>query len=392
MPTTVATSLTSGTPEEAVSALLAELRSGLSGEAPAMVLVFASPAHPLEGALRAVVEAFPSATVLGSQTAGEFTEKGDAKKALAAFAVAGAYRVFAGMGRGLRASPERAVEEATSGLPREVMGYPHRTAIVLLDPMAGNGEETTLLAASILGEDARIVGGAAGDDLHMAAPEVGLGATAASDSVVVATIFSKVPLGIGVCHGHRPMSEPLRVTKAEANLVVEIGGRPAWDVWVENTREHAMTRGIDASRMTDEEIGAFLLQYEGGLSVGDEYKIRAPLAREGSGIRFATAVPEGTVFRITESSVDEQIASAREAARRARVQLGGKAAGAVVFDCICRNLILKGGFETAVAGMSEELGGAPIAGFETYGEIALDVGSLSGFHNTTSVVLAFPEA
>ena len=36
------------------------------------------------------------------------------------------------------------------------------------------------------------------------------------------------------------------------------------------------------------------------------------------------------------------------------------------------------------------LGGAPIAGFETYGEIAMDLGQSSGFHNTTTVVLAFP--
>lgn len=391
MATTVATSLTSGTPEAAISALLGDLRTGLSGEAPALVMLFASTAHPLGDAMRAAVDAFPGAIVLGSQTAGEFTEHGDAKQAIAGVAVAGAYRVFAGMGKGLRASPERAVEEATSGLPSELFGFPHRTAILLLDPMAGNGEETTLLAASILGEDARIVGGAAGDDLHMRAPQVGLGAMVAGDAVVVATIFSKAPLGIGVCHGHQPMSQPLRVTKAEANLVVEIGGRPAWEVWTENTREHAAARGIDVSRMTEEEVGAFLLQYEGGLSAGDDYKMRAPLAREGTGIRFATAVPEGTVLRITESTVEEQIASAREAARRARVQLGCKAAGAVVFDCICRNLILKEGFRTAVAGISEELNGAPIAGFETYGEIALDIGSLSGFHNTTSVVLAFPE-
>ena len=45
----------------------------------------------------------------------------------------------------------------------------------------------------------------------------------------------------------------------------------------------------------------------------------------------------------------------------------------------------------AVKGISEELGGVALAGFETYGEIALDVGDMSGFHNTTSVVLAFPE-
>ena len=84
--------------------------------------------------------------------------------------------------------------------------------------------------------------------------------------------------------------------------------------------------------------------------------------------------------------------SAREAARRARSGLGSKnAAGALVFDCICRNLILKQDFSRAVAGIVDELGRVPLAGFETYGDIALRAGDMSGFHNTTTVVLAFPE-
>ena len=61
-----------------------------------------------------------------------------------------------------------------------------------------------------------------------------------------------------------------------------------------------------------------------------------------------------------------------------------------MFDCICRNLILGPKFADAVKAMSAELGNVPLAGFETYGEIALDAGDMSGFHNTTSVVLAFP--
>lgn len=98
------------------------------------------------------------------------------------------------------------------------------------------------------------------------------------------------------------------------------------------------------------------------------------------------------MIRITESEAERQVASAREAARLARMQLGShKPAGALVFDCICRNLILQKDFGRALRGMAEELGGVPLAGFETYGEIALDVGDMSGFHNTTSVVLAFPE-
>ena len=140
------------------------------------------------------------------------------------------------------------------------------------------------------------------------------------------------------------------------------------------------------------ELSTFLLRFEAGLAAGAEYKIRAPLSRTPAGaISFACGVPEGAVIRITESAPKDQIESAREAARRAKVKLDGRpAAGAIVFDCICRNLILKDAFGSAVRAMVEELGGVPLAGFETYGEIALDAGDMSGFHNTTSVVLAFP--
>ena len=151
--------------------------------------------------------------------------------------------------------------------------------------------------------------------------------------------------------------------------------------------------GFDPAQLPAGEVGGFLLRFEAGLSQGEAFKVRAPLFRVGEhSIGFACGIPEGTVIRITESEPHRQIDSAREAARRAREQVGGvPLAGAVVFDCICRNLILKDQFQTAIAGIHSELGQVPLAGFETYGEIALNVGDLSGFHNTTTVVLAFPK-
>ena len=262
---------------------------------------------------------------------------------------------------------------------------------MLLDPLAGNGEEATLVAASLLGDDVPLAGGAAGDDLKMAATHVAWGARAVSDAVVVAQIFSKTPLGLGVCHGHTPLSAPLRVTKAAGSVVMELDGKPAWQTWLEHTRVRARAQGIDVDQLSPDQEGAFLLRYEAGLAVGDSHKIRAPLSRAADGsINFACGIPEGSVLRITESDREPQVKSAREAARRARARVDGPIAGAVVFDCICRNLILDKDFARAVTGISEELGGAPLAGFETYGEIALDAGDMSGFHNTTSVVLAFP--
>jgi hypothetical protein len=281
-----------------------ELQARLDGVSPALVLLFASPSRDLAGLQREAQDLFPDAVVLGATTAGEFSERGDAKGSVSAVAVAGDLRVHAGIGRGLKGTMEEAFGQALE-----------------------------------------------------------------------------------------PISPPLRVTRAEGARVFEVEGRPAWDVWKDHTREAAAALGINADSLEGDALGAFLLRFEAGLAAGGSYKIRAPLrCFEDGSLLFASEVPEGVYVRITESVPGRQIASAREAARRARGQLGeAKVAGALVFDCICRNLILGERFREAIAAMGEELGGAPLAGFETYGEIALGAGEMSGFHNTTSVVLAFPE-
>lgn len=107
-------------------------------------------------------------------------------------------------------------------------------------------------------------------------------------------------------------------------------------------------------------------------------------------MNFACGVVQGAQLHLTQGLPEAQIASARRAAAIAKENLGSDVAGALVFDCICRNLILGESFKDALDEISTGLGSAPIAGFETYGEIALAAGDLSGFHNTTSVVLAFP--
>jgi methyl-accepting chemotaxis protein len=393
MHTRIATALAEGSTEKASETLIAALQQKLEGAAPVLVSVFASTTQRLDVIQRQLKAAFPKASILGSSTAGEFTEERDAKGSVSAFALAGDFKVFAGMSSGLKKDVESAVQRALGEGPSEIAGYPHRTAILMLDPLSGNGEEATLIAAGLLGADTPLVGGAAGDDLKMSETCVGLDGTVSSDSVVAAVLFSKAPLGVGVCHGHELLGPPMKVTRAEGNVVHEVDGRPAWDVWVETTRAAAAKSNRDPDTLGPEEVGAYLLTYEAGLDTGaSELKIRAPLSKSPAGaLSFACGIPEGATIRITESIPQRQVESARKAARRAREKMNdGAVAGALVFDCICRNLILGSEFHTAVKGISEELGGAPLAGYETYGEIALAAGDMSGFHNTTTVVLAFP--
>ena len=373
--------------EASLPKLRKRIDDDLAGEAPVMLLAFTSSKIPLLPVLAMLEDAYPGAVVAGSSTSGEFTHEGDGSGSISLFALSGDYKIFSGIGAGLSTDPERTVTAALAGQPTEVSGYPHRTGIVLLDPLAGHGEEAALILANQLG-DAPLVGGAAGDDLAMAKTWVGVGSRVLSDAIAVLTIFSRVKLGIGVKHGHLPLSKQLTVTRTDGSVVLEIDHRPAWDVWLENTKLRATDLGIDPN----ENPGAYLLRFEAGLRVGHEYKVRAPLApKPHGGILFATSMPEGSVFQIMESDSSAQVDSAVAAARAAHLGLGGaRVAGALVFDCICRKLILGDGFAPMIARVAEELGNVPLAGFETYGEIAMNSGDMSGFHNTTSVVLAFP--
>src|SRR5690606_7842417 len=90
------------------------------------------------------------------------------------------------------------------------------------------------------------------------------------------------------------------------------------------------------------ELFSFLVVYEAGLSLGNNYKMRAPLFRGDDGsLTFACGIPEGTVIRIMQGRQDAQIQSAGRAAAAARRQLGDTdVAGALIFDCVCRKAIL----------------------------------------------------
>jgi len=124
MPTKIATAMASGEVAQAAASLVRDVRTTLSGVKPALVAVFASTAQPLEALMRCVADEFPGATCLGASTAGEFTERGDAKGSAVLFALAGDYEVFGGIGTGLKADAEGAVGSALEGLPRELHGYP----------------------------------------------------------------------------------------------------------------------------------------------------------------------------------------------------------------------------------------------------------------------------
>jgi methyl-accepting chemotaxis protein len=95
------------------------------------------------------------------------------------------------------------------------------------------------------------------------------------------------------------------------------------------------------------------------------------------------------------SNLEDQIDAAEGAAMMARQSAGdagySEFAGILVFDCAHRQLMMGDKFPESVDRYKKVLPGVPLLGWETYGEIRLEPGQFSGFHNTTAVVLLLPK-
>jgi hypothetical protein len=364
----------------------------LNGTSPSFGILFASAKHDLAAALDEARKAAPGAPLFGCTTAGEITERGLTHGNLSVMAVASdETSVELAVASGVKKDPAAAAVRLAAGFDRAARGaaasgQSMSTSVALVDGLNGAGESLVneLLAATRTFQ--QIVGGAAGDDGAFKATHVGGGPQVATDGAVVLHAFSRKPWGVGVDHGLRPNSNRMRVTRASANVVQQIDGRPAFDVY----KEFAAARGVT---LTPENASSFLIGNELGIHVFDELKrARAPLGVGADGsLTCAAEIPEGASVSILDGEPASMVAAARRAAEEACRNLGGnRAAGVLLFDCVCRGMILDGRFGQEIEAVRSVFPDVPVAGLLTYGEIARFKGRLDGWHNTTAVVAAIP--
>jgi len=363
----------------------------LDGATPSYGFLFVSPDIDLAVALATARES-TGAAVIGCTTAGEITEEGLAHGGVAIMLVSADVTLQTHFARGLKSSPTRAADDLASGLSRAKRDAAahdrrHLTTVLLTDGLSGGGEQlVSALYDRRVQSGTQIVGGAAGDEGRFAATYVGAGVETATDAAAALHVFSKTPWGLGVDHGLRSTTKQMRVTRAEGNVVFEIEGQPAFAVY----EKHAAARGV---RLTRETAAAYLIANELGVHFFERIgRARAPLSvgTDGS-LACAGEIPRGSMVSILDGDPDSMVRAARTAAEQALANLRGEtAAGVLLFDCVCRGMILKDQFRREVEAVRSVFRDVPIAGFLTYGEIARSHEQLGGWHNTTAIVAAIP--
>ena len=364
-------------------------------------LVYSSTTYDLKEVVDAVRGATNKAPLIGASSAGEFTEEKVEKGSVAVSLLSSdEIKIFTTLAEGIQQDPEAATKEVVAKLPDNVEGYPYLTAILMIDGLSGVGEEVTVLASYLFGEELKIVGGMAGDDFKMEKTFVFSNDKVCTNALSVCLLASKMPLFTGVKHGHTPLSRALKATRTNGNVLYEVNKRPAWEVWKEETAEAARKRGIDVEQIkTPAETAQFFTNFILGLATEKEgeYKIRWPISINDDGsLNFTCGIAEGATFRIMDgSNLENQIKASEDAARIAKQSAENTGysefAGCIVFDCAVRQLMLEDRFSECVERFKKVLPSLPLIGWETYGEIRLDPGQFSGYHNTTSVILLLPK-
>lgn len=362
---------------------------------PQIVLLFAGSNYDSQEVLKGVKSVVGENTpIVGCTSSGEFTEDSVSTEGIVCALISSdQYQFFSGLGTYISYDEMEAVKSAVKDFPKSIIDYPYKCAMLLVDGLAGKGEEVVVAARSVLGPSVKIAGGAAADDLAFDQTRVFFNDKALTNAVSISFIASKKPIIITVKHGYSPFSPELKITKAKDNVIYEIDGQPALNVWKKYLRDKYKEQGIDLDLLNPKEISLMLLKYEAGLMTGDDYKIRFPTSSNPDGsLNFVCSMLEGSVIKIMTGPEFNQIESAKEAALRAREEAGdNKIAGVIVFDCACRKMVLEDKFDLAVNEMKQVFVDIPMIGFETYGEIAMEEGQLCGFHNATTVVMLILE-
>jgi small ligand-binding sensory domain FIST len=288
--------------------------------------------------------------------------------------------------RGVRVTAARTASgTAVGGLSATTCG-PDEVLVLLADPFSLPVDDVVEMLRA-LDPPAAIAGGAASAARGPGGNCLVLDGDVFSDGGVGVVLPGAAATSLVVSQGCRPVGEPLIVTRAEGNLLVELAGRPALDrlrdlvAGASQDERELLSQGlhlgvaIDEHRMTFER-GDFLVRNVLGAD------------REAGAIAVGDRVPVGTTvqFQVRDAaSADEDLTALLAAAVPA-----GPAGGALVFTCTGRGARLFGEPDHDAKAVSAVVSSDAVAGMFCAGEIG-PIGGRSFLHGyTASVVLFHP--
>lgn len=331
---------------------------------------------------------FPGAHVVGCSTGGQILDDDVVDDEVTAIALRfGATRL-------------RVVSETVSGAEQSracgekigarLLGDDLAGIIVLSDGLNVNGSELVAGITTLVGASVPLTGGLAGDGAEFRETVVAADCPPQSNLVAAVGFYGRaIRIGHGSAGGWDVFGPRRRVTRSAGNVLFELDGEPALDLYERYLGEEA--DGLPGSALL------FPLQIHSA-ERPDRALVRTVLAidRDARSMTFAGDVPEGCVAQLMRGNFDRLAAGAGEAARQAylcdKTGIAGDQA-AILVSCIGRRLLMGQRASEELEAAAAELGPeVSRVGFYSYGEIAPHERSgVCELHNQTMTVTVLGE-
>lgn len=349
-----------------------------------LVLVFAAPALLKEPShLREIQMRFPKATVCGCSTAGEIAGTRVLDDSFTAAALAFDSSSVVTVEEAIASSSESFAVGRRLAEKLSKEGLVH--TLVLSDGLKVNGAQLAAGIAGGLPRGVAVTGGLSGDgDRFKETLVVNNGVARSGHVVLIGFYGANLRIGFGSMGGWDSFGPERRITRSQDNILYELDGCSALDLYKEYLGDHAAK--LPASGLL------FPLTVRRDKS--EETLVRTILAVDETNhsLTFAGDVPQGSFARLMRANFDRLVDGATGAAQKSRLKLGQKTQFALLVSCVGRKLVLGPRIEEEVEAVTDVLGTASVGGFYSYGEISPVAPNAScQLHNQTMTITTFSE-
>jgi hypothetical protein len=246
------------------------------------------------------------------------------------------------------------------------------------------GREEQVLAGlrAVFGDQTPIFGGSSADnDVSGKWAQFGPDAVHA-DGVVISALFPSAQIGTAYQSGYAPTGASGTVTKVQGRRLIEIDHRPAAEVYHEWTGG-AVPQAQDAPRSILQAATLWPLGRITRKVAGVPFHLLAhpAMAQPGGALDLFADVSEGDQLWQMQGSANSLVARAGRVAERARGEISGEIAGALVVYCGGCMLSVRDRMDEVQSGINTALGGVPWLGVFTFGEQGQPVGGKSKHGN-----------
>ncbi len=350
-----------------------------------LVLAFGASAFMDDPApLAALAAAYPQACVLGCSTSGEIwgtkVEDGSIAVAVARFANTPLRRASAAVSGA--ADSHRAGQTLA-----ETLDAPDLQGILVLsDGLNVNGSELVRGFNDRFQGRIPITGGLAGDGARFQRTWVlEAGLPQAGQVVAVGFYGEAVRLGHASKGGWDSFGPERRVTRSKDNVLFELDGKPALELY----------KGYLGDRASGLPATALLFPLALRMAEGEQRQlVRTVLAVDEAtqSMTFAGDIPQGSLAQLMRANFDRLIDGAQEAAEHIGAQGAGPSLS-IAISCVGRRLVLGERTEEEVEATLQALPEATQqVGFYSYGEISPFASGTCDLHNQTMTLTVLQEA